>query len=45
MLNKSENSRTTAMEEKTKLAELPSEELFLIKQQMAENGAETLKVQ
>ena len=43
--NKSDNSKTKAVEEKAKLAELLAEESFLIKQQMAENEAEKLKVQ
>ena len=43
--NKSDNSKTRAVEEKAKLAELHAKELFLIKQQMAKNEAEKLKVQ
>ena len=43
--NKSANSKTRAVEENAKLAELPAEKSFLIKRQMAENEAEKLKVQ
>ena len=43
--NKSANSKTRAVEEKAKLAVLLAEEPFLIKQQMAENEAEKMKVQ
>ena len=42
-INKSDNSKTRAVEEKAKLAELLVEEPFLIKQQMAKNKAEKLK--
>ena len=42
-INKSDNSKTRAVEEKVKLAELLVEEPFLIKQQMAKNEAEKLK--
>ena len=42
-INKSDNSKTRAVEEKAKLAELLVEEPFLIKQQMAKNEAEKLK--
>ena len=42
-INKSGNSKTRAVEEKAKLAELLVEEPFLIKQQMAKNEAEKLK--
>ena len=43
--NKSDNSKTRAVEEKAKRAELVAEELLLIKQQIAENKAEKLEVQ
>ena len=43
--NKSDNSKTRAVEEKAKRAELVVEELLLIKQQIAENKAEKLEVQ
>ena len=43
--NKSDNSKTRAVEEKAKRAELVAEELLLIKQQIAENKAEKLGVQ
>ena len=43
--NKSDDSKTRAVEEKAKLAKLLAEEPFLIKQQIAENEAEKLKVQ
>ena len=43
--NKSDYSKIRAVEEKAKLVELLAEESFLIKQQMAQNEAEKLKVQ
>ena len=43
--SKSGDSKTRAMEEKAKLAELLAEESFLMKRQIAENEAERLKVQ
>ena len=43
--SKSADSKTRAMEEKAKLAELLAEESFLMKRQIAENEAERLKVQ
>lgn len=43
--NKSDNFKTRAIEEKTKLVELPAEESLLIKQEVPEKKAEKLKVQ
>ena len=43
--SKAGDSKTRAMEEKAKLAELLAEESFLMKRQIAENEAERLKVQ
>ena len=43
--SKSGDSKTRAMEEKAKLAELLAEESFLMKREIAENKAERLKVQ
>ena len=43
--SRSSGSKARVLEEKAKLAELEAEEAFLVRRQMAENGAENLKIQ
>ena len=43
--SRSSGSKTRALEKKTKLAKLESEEAFLVRGQMAGNEAEKLKIQ
>ena len=43
--SRSNGSKTRALEEKTKFAELEAEEAFLVRRQMADNEAEKLKIQ
>ena len=42
--SRSSSSKTRALEEKVKLAELEAEEAFLVRRQIADNEAEKLKI-